>query len=315
MQGNKSDLGQIQEAVELRNPDDTQADEGGLVDTKLSETFKASFSESEASLKKRSRTYPRDIVSTEDADNSSDSASVTPDNDGDDSEKKEDMEDVKEGQSAGALARDHGKDYYRLVAIVSRWLHNAHKSWDSVTSQVVGICCTCPGGGSSESECKRSLCQAIPLLVDLYGKAMHKILHIGRGSCGIVHELLKEDHIEVWGLEPEEIKTPAGSTCDNFIKKGRIRVSEPGRPLHYRPKSFSLILVSDVLDKLTPGILRAALKEYERATTRNLIVVVGKSFSLQSHLPLHMLLLLSNCLRVRKHCCLPATACAPKSLH
>eukprot|EP00246_Nothoceros_aenigmaticus_P006996 TRINITY_DN2052_c0_g1_i2.p1 TRINITY_DN2052_c0_g1~~TRINITY_DN2052_c0_g1_i2.p1 ORF type:complete len:374 (-),score=52.23 TRINITY_DN2052_c0_g1_i2:720-1814(-) len=183
---------------------------------------------------KKPKTYPVEILKEVWEGAKTDAATVTSDDDGEDAEKKEDGE-------GGEEARDH--------------------------SAGAGI-------HALESQCPPSLCQAIPLLLELYGKAMHRVLHIGRGSCAIVHELLKEDNTEVWGLEPEEVKSPMNPTCENFLKKSRIRVAEPGHQLPYRPASFSIILISDVLDKLTPSILRASLKEYARIASRNLIVVV-----------------------------------------
>ncbi|KAJ7541887.1 hypothetical protein O6H91_10G081100 [Diphasiastrum complanatum] len=128
---------------------------------------------------------------------------------------------------------------------------------------------------SSHSGCRVGVCNALPVLQDVYGKFMHKILHIGPGTCGVVSKLLKEENIEVWGIQPFEMKAPIHKLCNNFVKKGIVRVAEVYRPLPYRSQSFSLVLATDTLENLSSKRLNKTLPELSRLSTHRLVVFIG----------------------------------------
>ncbi|KAG0590701.1 hypothetical protein KC19_1G120800 [Ceratodon purpureus] len=129
---------------------------------------------------------------------------------------------------------------------------------------------------SSKPECTASVCGVIDILQDMYGKTMHRLLHIGPGTCGIVSKLLKESNSEVWGIQPFRMKPPVHETCQSFVRKGLIRVAEVNQPLPYRSRSFSFVLVTDTLDIMKKRDLNATLPELSRLSAHNLVVVVGK---------------------------------------
>lgn len=130
---------------------------------------------------------------------------------------------------------------------------------------------------SSKPECTASVCGVIDILQDMYGKTMHRLLHIGPGTCGIVSKLLKESNSEVWGIQPFRMKKPVHEMCQSFVRKGLIRVAEVNQPLPYRSRSFSFVLVTDTLDIMKKRDLNATLPELSRLSAHNLVVVVGKS--------------------------------------
>jgi hypothetical protein len=130
---------------------------------------------------------------------------------------------------------------------------------------------------SSKPECTASVCAIIDILQDMYGKTMHRLLHIGPGTCGIVAKLLKESNSEVWGIQPFRMKEPVHEVCQSLVRKGFIRVAEVNQPLPYRSRSFSFVLVTDSLDVMKKRDLNATLPELSRLSAHNLVVVVGKS--------------------------------------
>lgn len=129
---------------------------------------------------------------------------------------------------------------------------------------------------SSKPECTASVCGVIDILQDMYGKTMHRLLHIGPGTCGIVSKLLKESNSEVWGIQPFRMKSPVHEICQSFVRRGLIRVAEVNQPLPYRSRSFSFVLVTDTLDIMKKRDLNATLPELSRLSAHNLVVVVGK---------------------------------------
>jgi hypothetical protein len=149
---------------------------------------------------------------------------------------------------------------------------------------------------SSKPECTAPVCGVIDILQDMYGKTMHRLLHIGPGTCGIVSKLLKESNPEVWGIQPFRMKPPVHETCESFVKKGLIRVAEVNQPLPYRSRSFSFVLVTDTLDIMKKRDLNATLPELSRLSAHNLVVVVGKALKLETR---HLVLTLSMIIVVR----------------
>lgn len=106
---------------------------------------------------------------------------------------------------------------------------------------------------------------------------MHKVLHVGPDTCSVVARLLEEDDTEAWGLEPYDIEE-ADRTCKRMVHRGIVRVSDIKFPLPYRAKSFSLVIVSDALDYLSPKYLNRTLPELARVSSDGLVIFTGKRF-------------------------------------
>jgi hypothetical protein len=109
-----------------------------------------------------------------------------------------------------------------------------------------------------------------------YGDSMHKVLHVGPDTCSVVSKLLKEEETEVWGVEPYDIEDADG-TCKALVHKGVVRVTDIKFPLPYRPKSFSLVIVSDALDYLSPRYLNKTLPDLVRVSADGLVMFTGKT--------------------------------------
>ncbi|KAJ1383218.1 S-adenosyl-L-methionine-dependent methyltransferase [Sesbania bispinosa] len=103
---------------------------------------------------------------------------------------------------------------------------------------------------------------------------MHKVLHVGPDTCYVVSKLLKEEETEAWGIEPYDIED-ADSNCKSLIRRGKVRVADIKFPLPYRPKSFSLVIVSDALDYLSPRYLNKTLPDLVRVSTDGLVIFTG----------------------------------------
>ncbi|KAK9054158.1 hypothetical protein SSX86_025235 [Deinandra increscens subsp. villosa] len=126
--------------------------------------------------------------------------------------------------------------------------------------------------------CTYDVHMAIPILKKTYGDSMHKVLHVGPDTCAIVSELTKEKDIEAWGVEPYDIEETDVS-CRNLVRKGLVRVADIKFPLPYRAKSFSLIIVSDSVDYLSPKYLNKTLPDLARVSAQNLVIFTGKPSS------------------------------------
>ncbi|KAF5441915.1 hypothetical protein F2P56_037126 [Juglans regia] len=122
--------------------------------------------------------------------------------------------------------------------------------------------------------CTQEVQRAIPMLKKAYGDSMHKILHVGPDTCSVVSKLLKEDETEAWGVEPYDIEDADG-ICKNLVRKGLVRVADIKFPLPYRAKSFSLVIVSDALDYLSPKYLNKTLPEFARVSADGLVIFTG----------------------------------------
>ncbi|KAG6432987.1 hypothetical protein SASPL_104588 [Salvia splendens] len=94
--------------------------------------------------------------------------------------------------------------------------------------------------------CSLEVPKIIPILKKTYGDSMKKILHVGPETCSVVSQLLKQEDTEAWGIEPYELDD-ADSSCKSLVRKGIVRVVDIKFPLPYRPKTFSLVIVSDAL--------------------------------------------------------------------
>ena len=104
---------------------------------------------------------------------------------------------------------------------------------------------------------------------------MHKILHVGPYTCSVVSKLLKEEDTEAWGVEPYDIDD-ADANCKSLVRKGIVRVADIKFPLPYRAKSFSLVIMSDASDYLSPKYLNRTLPELARVSAEGLVIFAGK---------------------------------------
>ncbi|KAL3843828.1 hypothetical protein ACJIZ3_001231 [Penstemon smallii] len=122
--------------------------------------------------------------------------------------------------------------------------------------------------------CTQEVQRLIPILKKAYGDSMQKVLHVGPETCSVVSQLLKEEDTEAWGVEPYELDE-ADNNCRSLVHKGIVRVADIKFPLPYRPKSFSLVIVSDALDYLSPKYLNRSVPELARVSSDGLVVLSG----------------------------------------
>ncbi|KAM0968222.1 hypothetical protein ACFX2I_016551 [Malus domestica] len=122
--------------------------------------------------------------------------------------------------------------------------------------------------------CTVEVHRAIPVLKKAYGDSMHKVLHVGPDTCTVVSKLLSEEETEAWGVEPYDVED-AGRSCKALVRKDIVRVVDIKYPLPYRPKSFSLVLVSDALDYLSERYLNRTLPDLARVSSDGLVVFTG----------------------------------------
>ncbi|GAB2259976.1 hypothetical protein Droror1_Dr00010831 [Drosera rotundifolia] len=116
--------------------------------------------------------------------------------------------------------------------------------------------------------------RAIPILKKTYGDGMRKVLHVGPDTCAVVSRLLKEEDTEAWGVEPYGIND-ADASCKSLIVKGVVRVADVKFPLPYSSKSFSLVIVSDTLDYLSPKYLNKTVPELARVASDGVVIFTG----------------------------------------
>ncbi|KAK4760925.1 hypothetical protein SAY87_005818 [Trapa incisa] len=122
--------------------------------------------------------------------------------------------------------------------------------------------------------CTLEVQRAIPILKRTYGDSMRKVLHVGPDTCSVVSQLLKEEETEAWGVEPYDIEDADGS-CRQLVRKGIVRVADIKFPLSYRAKSFSLVIVSDALDYLSPKYLNKTLPDLARVSVDSVVIFTG----------------------------------------
>ncbi|XP_019165533.1 PREDICTED: uncharacterized protein At3g49720-like [Ipomoea nil] len=122
--------------------------------------------------------------------------------------------------------------------------------------------------------CTLELQNALPVLKKAYGDSMHKILHVGPDTCSVVSTLLKEEDTEAWGIEPYDLDE-ADANCKSLVRKGIVRVADIKFPLPYRAKSFSLVVVSDAVDYLSPRYLNKTLPQLARVAADGLVILSG----------------------------------------
>lgn len=149
---------------------------------------------------------------------------------------------------------------------------------------LVGFCYHQSGGSRSNIEavskvegstsCTAEVQRAIPILKKAYGDSMHKVLHLGPDTCSVVSKLLKEEDTEAWGVEPYDLDD-ADASCKSLVRKGIVRAADIKFPLPYRAKSFSLVIVSDALDYLSPRYLNKTLPELARVSIDGVVIFAG----------------------------------------
>ncbi|RWV87348.1 hypothetical protein GW17_00050671 [Ensete ventricosum] len=122
--------------------------------------------------------------------------------------------------------------------------------------------------------CTSDVLQAIPILKKAYKDSMRKVLHVGPDSCAVVSMLLKEEDTEAWGVEPYDLED-ADSSCKSLVRKGFVRLADIKFALPYRPKSFSLVIVSDSLDYLSSKYLNKTLPDLARVSADGLVIFAG----------------------------------------
>lgn len=122
--------------------------------------------------------------------------------------------------------------------------------------------------------CTLELQRLMPILKKAYGDSMRKVLHVGPETCPVVSQLLKEEDTEAWGIEPYELDEP-DNHCKSLMRKGIVRVADIKFPLAYRPKSFSLVIVSDAVDYLSPRYLNKTVPELARVSADGLVLLSG----------------------------------------
>ncbi|GAA0142829.1 methyltransferase [Lithospermum erythrorhizon] len=125
-------------------------------------------------------------------------------------------------------------------------------------------------GGS----CAVEILSALPFLKKAYGDGMKKVLHVGSDTCSVVSNLLKEDDTEAWGIEPYELDDVDGN-CKSLVRKGLVRAADIKFSLPYRAKSFSIAIVSDALDYLSPKYLNKTLPELARVAADGVVMFSG----------------------------------------
>ncbi|CAL1395686.1 unnamed protein product [Linum trigynum] len=125
-----------------------------------------------------------------------------------------------------------------------------------------------------DSSCTGELHRAIPVLRKAYGDIMHRVMHVGPDTCSVVSALLKQEETEAWGVEPYDLED-ADVHCRALVRKGFVRVADIKFPLPYRPKSFSLVIVSEALDYLSPKYLNKTIPDLARVSTEGVVAFTG----------------------------------------
>ncbi|KAJ8769781.1 hypothetical protein K2173_007641 [Erythroxylum novogranatense] len=64
-------------------------------------------------------------------------------------------------------------------------------------------------------------------------------------------------------------------TCKSLVRRGFVRVADIKYPLPYRAKSFSMVIVSDALDYLSPRYLNMTLPELAKVSSDGIVVFTG----------------------------------------
>ncbi|KAI7747193.1 hypothetical protein M8C21_029554 [Ambrosia artemisiifolia] len=138
-----------------------------------------------------------------------------------------------------------------------------------------------------DSGCTFDVQRAIPVLKKTYRDNMRKVLHVGPDTCSVVSQLIREPEIEAWGVEPYDIED-ANTRCKNLVRKGLVRVADIKFPLPYRAKSFSLVVVSDAVDYLSPKYLNKTIQDLARTSAQHLVIFTGYPIHSKAKAPQQM---------------------------
>nr|GLL28574.1 uncharacterized protein At3g49720-like [Ipomoea trifida] len=122
--------------------------------------------------------------------------------------------------------------------------------------------------------CTLELLRAYPILKKAYGESINKILHVGPDTCSVVSKLLNEEDTEAWGIEPYDLED-ADANCKSLVGKGIVRAADIKFRLPYRAKSFSLVIVSDAVDYLSPKYINKTIPELARVAADGLVIFSG----------------------------------------
>nr|GMD05176.1 probable pectin methylesterase CGR3 [Ipomoea batatas] len=122
--------------------------------------------------------------------------------------------------------------------------------------------------------CTLELLRAYPILKKAYGESINKVLHVGPDTCSVVSKLLNEEDTEAWGIEPYDLED-ADANCKSLVGKGIVRAADIKFRLPYRAKSFSLVIVSDAVDYLSPKYINKTIPELARVAADGLVVFSG----------------------------------------
>ncbi|KVH93374.1 hypothetical protein Ccrd_004585 [Cynara cardunculus var. scolymus] len=87
-------------------------------------------------------------------------------------------------------------------------------------------------------------------------------------------KLLKEEDPKAWGLEPYD-SDDNDANCLNLIRKGSVGIANIKFPLLYKSRSFSLVMVSDAFDYLSPKHLDSTLLELSIVSADGIVVLSG----------------------------------------
>ncbi|KAL8490222.1 hypothetical protein ACS0TY_025943 [Phlomoides rotata] len=126
----------------------------------------------------------------------------------------------------------------------------------------------------ADFSCNGEVQRAIPILKSAYGNSLHRVLHVGPETCSVVSALLRDEETEAWGVEPYDVED-ADERCKRMVHRGIVRVADIRFPLPYRAKSFSLVLVSDALEYLSPKYLNRTIPELARVSSDGLVIFTG----------------------------------------
>ncbi|KAH6764924.1 transmembrane protein [Perilla frutescens var. hirtella] len=122
--------------------------------------------------------------------------------------------------------------------------------------------------------CNAEVQRAIPILKAAYGDSSRRVLHVGPDACSTVSRLLSEEETDARGVEPYDIED-ADRRCKRLVHRGIVRVADIRFLLPYRAKSFSLVIVSDALDYLSPKYLNRTVPELARVSSDGLVIFTG----------------------------------------
>ncbi|KAL0334993.1 UNVERIFIED_CONTAM: putative pectin methylesterase CGR3 [Sesamum radiatum] len=168
------------------------------------------------------------------------------------------------GRSSNIAALNRLDDAQQTFAFSSKELIQIH----------LNSVCYCAYDVQGGVSCTLELQKLVPLLKKAYGDSMRTVLHVGPETCSVVSQLLKEEDTEAWGVEPYELDDADGN-CRSLVHKGIVRVADIKFPLPYKAKSFSLVIVSDAVDYLSPRYLNKTVPELARVASDGLVILSG----------------------------------------